>query len=55
MLWSYNIPFIKVYTLTCMNDLTGAKVLKGERIMFNAFKDRPIYFTSKMKFEKLST
>jgi hypothetical protein len=36
-----------------MNDLTGAKVLEGERIMFNAFKD--IYFTSKMKFEKLST
>jgi hypothetical protein len=36
-------------TLTCMNDLTGAKVLKGERILFNAFKD--IYFTSKMKFE----
>jgi hypothetical protein len=32
-----------------MNDLTGAKVLKGERILFNAFKD--IYFTSKMKFE----
>jgi hypothetical protein len=38
-----------VLTLTCMNDLTGAKVLKGERILFNAFKD--IYFTSKMKFE----
>jgi hypothetical protein len=32
-----------------MNDLTGAKVLKRERILFNAFKD--IYFTSKMKFE----
>jgi hypothetical protein len=32
-----------------MNDLTGAKVLKGERILFNAFKD--IYFTSQMKFE----
>jgi hypothetical protein len=32
-----------------MNDLTGAKVLKGERILFNAFKD--IYFTSKIKFE----
>jgi hypothetical protein len=27
-----------------MNDLTGAKVLKGERILFNAFKDK--YFTS---------
>jgi hypothetical protein len=26
-------------TLTCMNDLTGAKVLKGERILFNEFKD----------------
>jgi hypothetical protein len=38
-----------VLTLTCMNDLTGAKVLKGDRILFNAFKD--IYFTSKMKFE----
>jgi hypothetical protein len=31
-----------------MNDLTGAKVLKGERILFNAFKD--IYFASKMTF-----
>jgi hypothetical protein len=41
-----------VLTLTCMNDLTGAKVLTGERILFNAVKD--IYFTSKMKFEKLS-
>jgi hypothetical protein len=38
-----------VLTLTCMNDLNGTKVLKGERILFNAFKD--IYFTSKMKFE----
>jgi hypothetical protein len=27
-----------------MNDLTGAKVLKSERILFNAFKD--MYFTS---------
>jgi hypothetical protein len=36
-----------------MNDLTGAKLLKGERILFNAFKY--MYFTSKMKFEKLST
>jgi hypothetical protein len=35
--------------LTNMNDLTGAKVLKGERILFNAFK--VIYFTSQMKFE----
>jgi hypothetical protein len=32
-----------------MNDLTGAKVLKGERILFNAFKD--IYFTRKLKFK----
>jgi hypothetical protein len=32
-----------------MNDLAGTKVLKGERILFNAFKD--IYFTSQMKFE----
>jgi hypothetical protein len=38
-------------TLTCMNDLTGAKVLKGERILFNAFKD--MYFKSQMKFENL--
>jgi hypothetical protein len=36
-----------------MNDLTGAKVLKVERILFNAVED--IYFTSKMKFEKLGT
>jgi hypothetical protein len=36
-----------------MNDLTGAKVLKVDRILFNAVRD--IYFTSKMKFEKLST
>jgi hypothetical protein len=36
-----------------MNDLTGAKVLKGERMLFNAFKD--INFVSKMKFEKLRT
>jgi hypothetical protein len=33
-----------VLTLTCMNDLTGAKVLKGERILFNAVKD--VYVTS---------
>jgi hypothetical protein len=36
-----------------MNDLTAAKVLKVERSLFNAVKD--IYFTSKMKFEKLGT
>jgi hypothetical protein len=36
-----------------MNDLTGAKVVKGERILFNAVKDT--HFISKMKFEKLST
>jgi hypothetical protein len=34
-----------------MNGLTDAKVLKGERILFNAVKD--IYFTSEMKVEKL--
>jgi hypothetical protein len=45
--------FDNVLTLTCMNDLSGAKVPKGERILFNAIKD--IYFTSKMKFEKLGT
>jgi hypothetical protein len=32
-----------------MNDLTGAKELKGERILFNALKD--IYFTSEIQFE----
>jgi hypothetical protein len=36
-----------------MNDLIGARVLKSERVLFNAVKD--IYFTSKMKFEKLGT
>jgi hypothetical protein len=38
-----------VLTLTCMNDLTGAKVLIGELILCNAVKD--IYFTSKMQFK----
>jgi hypothetical protein len=33
--------------------LDWRKKLKDERILFNALKD--IYFTSKMKFEKLST
>jgi hypothetical protein len=28
-----------VLTLTCMNDLIGAKVQKGERILFNVVKD----------------
>jgi hypothetical protein len=52
--WSYNVQLrYNMCALTCMNDLTGAKVLEGERIMFNAFKD--IYFISRMKFEKLST
>jgi hypothetical protein len=36
-----------------MNDLTGAKVLKGEQILFNAFED--MYFINNMKFEKLRT
>jgi hypothetical protein len=36
-----------------MNDLTGAKVLKGERILFNPLKD--MYFTCKIKIEKLGT
>jgi hypothetical protein len=40
-------------TLTCMNDLTGAKVLIGELILCNAVKD--ISFTSKMQFKKLNT
>jgi hypothetical protein len=34
-----------------MNDLTGAKVQIGERILGTAVKDK--YFTSKAKFEKL--
>jgi hypothetical protein len=33
--------------------LDWGKVLKGERILFNAVED--IYFTSKIKFEKLGT
>jgi hypothetical protein len=41
-----------VLTLTCMNDLTGAKELIGELLLFNAVKD--ICFTSKMKFKKLN-
>jgi hypothetical protein len=41
-----------VLTLTCIKDLTVAKVLKFEVIRFNAVKD--LYFTSK-KFEKLGT
>jgi hypothetical protein len=28
-----------VLTLTCMNGLIGAKVLTGERILFNAVED----------------
>jgi hypothetical protein len=34
-----------------MNDFGGAKVLKGERILFNAVKDE--YFKSKMKLKKI--
>jgi hypothetical protein len=37
--------------LTCMNDLTGAKVLIGELILFYEVED--LSFTSQMKFEKL--
>jgi hypothetical protein len=33
--------------------LDWRKKLKGERILFNAFKD--MYFTCQMNFEKLST
>jgi hypothetical protein len=36
-----------------MNDLTGANELKGERILFEAFKD--MYYTCKTKIEKRST
>jgi hypothetical protein len=36
-----------------MNDLTGTKTLTGKRVRINALKDK--YFTSQMKFEKLST
>jgi hypothetical protein len=39
-------------TLTYTNDLTGAKVLIGELILCNAVKN--VYFTKKMKFEKLN-
>jgi hypothetical protein len=39
-------------TLTCMNDLTGSKVLIGELLLCNAVKD--ISFTSKMQFKKLN-
>ena len=35
-----------------MTDLTGSKVLIGERILCIAVKD--VYFTSNMKFEKLN-
>jgi hypothetical protein len=38
-------------TLTCMNDLTGPKVLMGELCLCNAVKDT--YFTSKMKLKKI--
>jgi hypothetical protein len=38
-----------VLMLTCMNDLTGSKVLIGELILCNAVKD--IYFSSMMKFK----
>jgi hypothetical protein len=41
-----------VLTLTCMNDLTGAKVQKGERILFNAFKD--MYFTMSDEVRKIN-
>jgi hypothetical protein len=33
--------------------MTGAKVLKGERILYNAVED--VYFTSMVKLKKLST
>jgi hypothetical protein len=42
ILQSYTLS--SVLTLTCMNDLSGAKVLLGERILCNAVKD--IYLTS---------
>jgi hypothetical protein len=41
-----------VLTLTCMNDLTGAKVQIGELLLCNAVKD--ISFTSMMQFKKLN-
>jgi hypothetical protein len=52
ILCAYSISILKV-TLTCTNDLTGPKVLIGERMLCNAVTD--IFFTSKSKFEKLST
>jgi hypothetical protein len=39
-----------VLTLSCMNDLTGTKVLICELLLRNAVKD--IYFTSMMKLKK---
>jgi hypothetical protein len=38
--------------LTCMNDLTSAKVLIGELLLCNAVKD--IYFPGMMKFNKFN-
>jgi hypothetical protein len=40
-----------VLTLTCMNDLTGSKVLIGELLLCNAVKGT--YFTSMMNFKKI--
>jgi hypothetical protein len=40
-------------TLTCVNDVTAAKALIGERILCSAVRDIGLYFTSKMQFEKL--
>jgi hypothetical protein len=41
-----------VLTLTCVNDLTGSKVLIGELILCNVVKD--IYLTSMLKLKKLN-
>jgi hypothetical protein len=45
--------FSSVLTLTCMNDLTGSKVLIGELILCNAVKD--LYLTRMIKLKKLNT
>jgi hypothetical protein len=42
-----------VVTLTCMNDLTVAKVLIGEQILCNAVKDRYIYIYIFDKYDEV--
>jgi hypothetical protein len=49
ILWPIQHFHTKKYA---MNELTGAKVLIGELLLYNAVKD--IYFTSEIKFRKLN-